>query len=80
MSNEDFIPGEYYIAKADGWFIEGTECLYVEHVYDNFGTFEGKIKLENTTTKTRWNKYNIGDIIDDREMCCFDEFEIKKDE
>lgn len=79
MSKEDFKPGEYYISKPDGWFIEGTECLYTEHVYDDFGMFEGKIKLENTTTKTRWNKYKVGDVIVDREMCCFDEF-IKKDE
>ena len=78
MSKEDFKVGEYYIAKSDGWFIEGTECLYAEHVYNNFGMFEGKIKLENTTTKTRWNEYNIGDIIDDREMCCLDEFKPKQ--
>ena len=62
-----------YYAK-DTWFIEGTKCLYVEHVYDDRGTFEGKIKLENTTTKSWWNKHKIGDIIEDREMCGYDEF------
>ena len=74
MSKEEFIEGEYYIAKKDTWFIEGTKCLYVEHVYDDRGTFEGKIKLENTTTKSWWNKHKIGDIIEDREMCGYDEF------
>ena len=78
MTEEDYIIGEYYIAKPDGWFIEGTECLYAEHLYDDFGMFEGKIKLENTTTKTRWNKYKVGVTIVDREMCSFDEFKPKQ--
>ncbi len=75
MSKEEFIEGQYYIAKKDTWFIEGTKCLYVEHVYGDRGIFEGKIKLENTTTKSWWGKYKIGDIIEDREMCGYDEFE-----
>tara|TARA_R110000803_G_scaffold31413_1_gene70078 strand:- start:43 stop:342 length:300 start_codon:yes stop_codon:yes gene_type:complete len=71
---EEFIEGQYYIAKKDTWFIEGTKCLYVEHLYDDRGIFEGKIKLENTTTKSWWNEHIIGDIIHDREACGYDEF------
>ena len=80
MSKEKFIEGQYYIAKEDSWFIEGTECLYVEHLYDDVGIFEGKIKLENTTTKSWWSKYKIGDIIEDREACTFDEFKTRENE
>jgi len=74
MKKEEFIPGEYYIAKKDSWFIEGTECLYVKHLYNDVGIFEGRIKLENTTTKTWWDKHKVGDIIDDRESCFYEEF------
>jgi hypothetical protein len=74
MSKKEFKVGQYYIAKANGWFIEGERCLYAEHLYDGWGIFEGKIKLENNTTKTKWNEYKVGDIIDDREVCSFDEF------
>ena len=74
MSKEDFIEGEYYIAKKDTWFIEGTKCLYVEHLYDDRGIFEGEIKLEDITTKGWWNEHAIGDIIEDREACGYDEF------
>jgi hypothetical protein len=76
MSKEDFIEGQYYIAKKDTWFIEGTECLYVEHLYGDVGIFEGNIKLEDTTTKSWWKEHKIGDIIHDREACGFDEFVI----
>jgi hypothetical protein len=74
MNKEEFKIGQYYIAKKDSWFIEGTPCLYIDHLYDNIGIFEGKIKLEDTTTKSWWDKYKIGDIIDDREACDYDEF------
>ena len=74
MKKEEFIPGEYYIAKKDSWFIEGTKCLYVKHLYNDVGIFEGRIKLENTTTKTWWDKHKGGDIIDDRESCFYEEF------
>ena len=40
--------------------------------------FEGKIKLEDTTTKSRWKEYNEGDIIDDREACLYEEFKPKQ--
>ena len=80
MSKEDFIEGEYYIAKKDTWFIEGTKCLYVEHLYDDRGIFEGEIKLEDITTKGWWNEHAIGDIIEDREACSYDEFKLHDDE
>ena len=66
------------LPKKNTWFIEGTECLYVEHLYDDLGIFEGKIELEDTTTKTRWKEYNEGDIIDDREACLYEEFKPKQ--
>ncbi len=78
MSKEEFTEGQCYIAKKNTWFIEGTECLYVEHLYGDLGIFEGKIKLEDTTTKSRWKEYNEGDIIDDREACLYEEFKPKQ--
>lgn len=78
MVKEEFIEGQYYIAKKNTWFIEGTECLYVEHLYGDLGIFEGKIELEDTTTKSRWKEYNEGDIIDDREACLYEEFKPKQ--
>ena len=78
--NKDFIIGQYYTAKNDTWFIEGTKCLYVEHLYDGMGIFEGKIKLEDITTKGWWNEHAIGDIIEDREACSYDEFKLHDDE
>jgi hypothetical protein len=47
-------------------------------LYGDLGIFEGKIELEDTTTKSRWKEYNEGDIIDDREACLYEEFKPKQ--
>ena len=73
-----FKEGQKYIANADSWFIEGSECYLDEILDNNMGIFEGKHKIDKLDTKTKWVTlgYQVGDIIDDREVCMFEEFDL----
>ena len=73
-----FKEGRKYIAKPNSWFIEGTECYLDEIINNDIGIFEGKHKIEKFCTKTKWESmgYKVGDIVDDREICMFDEFDM----
>lgn len=70
-----------YIAKKDTWFKEGTEVKLIEKFWDSphIGLFEGTFVIDDESwlkVKSHWNDKKVGDEVQDREVCNFDEFKI----
>jgi len=74
-----FKEGQTYICKPDGWFIDNSECYLAEHVGQGMGIFEGKVLIEQhmIKIKSRWYDCDVGEIVDDRELCMFEEFDLE---
>lgn len=66
-----------YIAKKDTWFMEGTEAILETDLgIMNAGIFRGKLLITEDDHDYIKMGYKVGDIIDDGEVCPYDEFNI----
>ena len=72
-----------YIAKADGWFKEGTMAELLEYYYTDgegkqYGLFRGTYVVgPNEGYDTYWHNegHKEGDEVEMNEVCAYEEFE-----